>query len=231
MWPRGESLDRGAAELEQPTTFVAGFRYLEQESLVNPQRISYLGFSAGASEVFVAATDQRIARRVHTVIFLGGYYDLPAYLVSVATHQVKVGGREAAWNPSPAFIAELKTTLRYSHQGSLLKLFGAKTATAATQLLQRTDLHERDLLQRLSPSSHVHSFRSTIFILHDKGDPIVPWVESRKLAQAMPRKAVHAILWSNVFRLWYRAPKIGDACRWSTPSCTALSATSWYISK
>jgi acetyl esterase/lipase len=200
LWPRSSSLQSGSAMLEEPRTFVAAFRWLARQPAIDRHRVSYLGLSAGASEAFVAATDRRIARRVRALISIGAYYDLPAYLVSLATGRIRVGHREVVWNPARSLVAELTTILRRSHRTRVLQVFSARTEPDAIRRLARAGPRAERALRRLSPAVHVRAFHAPIFILHDRGDPVVPWVESLKLEHALPRKLVRDVYLSSVLQ-------------------------------
>src|SRR5438105_4334501 len=65
MWPRLRALDQGMSLPEKPETVVVSVRYLKGLHVVDPRRISIVGFSVGGSLAFVAATDPRIRAGVH----------------------------------------------------------------------------------------------------------------------------------------------------------------------
>jgi dipeptidyl aminopeptidase/acylaminoacyl peptidase len=227
LWPRSASLDGSSTSLEDPRTFVAAFRWLARERAVDRHRVSYLGLSAGASEAFVAATDRRISRRVRAVISVGAYYDLPAYLVSLATGRIRVGHREGTWRPARSFVAELTTILRRSHRTRVLNVLSARTEREAVRRLARVGPRAESALRRLSPAAHVRALRAPIFILHDRGDPVVPWVDSLKLAHALPPTLVRDTYWSSVLQhvvpgraAWQSLP--GEYWRLYSFMCDAL---------
>jgi hypothetical protein len=185
LWPRLQALDEGVPLAEEPETFVTSFQYLRESDLAAEDRISILGFSIGSSTGFVAAADPRIAADVRALVFFGGYYDVFDYVVSLATHTSAFHGQEIAWHPSDEAVGHLNEVLEARDARGIIEVFSASTPEEADDLLKSAPAHEIAELRRMSPSTWVSSFRATIFILHDKADPFVPYLESAKLDQAL----------------------------------------------
>ena len=62
-----------------------------------------------------------------------------------------------------------------------------RTPEEAEALLRAAPERELVRLRHVSPSEHIDTFKARIFILHDKGDDFVPYFESVKLNQDLPR--------------------------------------------
>jgi fermentation-respiration switch protein FrsA (DUF1100 family) len=199
LWPRLEPLDQGASSAEEPDTFVAGFRYLQEVGWVARERISLLGFSIGASTAAVAAADPSLADQVRALIFFGGYYDLSAYLLSLATGTIVLDDRTIAWQPADDAVGHARLVLEAKGGDHVLGVFDAASRDAAESVLRSAPAPELDELRRLSPFEHVASLAAPLFILHDRGDPFVPYVESIKLRQALPPGQVRAFLLTGLF--------------------------------
>ena len=207
LWPRLQALDRGMPLLESPETFVLGVRYLKDVDLVDRHRITIFGFSVGASLALVAATNQQIAQEVHALVFFGGYYDIFAYLTSLATQTSSIDGKTTAWHPDREAVELVHDLLRHEHAGAITRVFAARTQAEAAAILRAAPASELATLRQVSPSYHIKDFRAHIFILHDKGDHFVPYVESAKLNQALGSRVGKTYLISNLFE--HTQPKVG----------------------
>lgn len=158
---------------ENPKTLTAAFRYLEGLDYIDKERISFLGFSVGSSIAFVAASDPAIRNKVHGLVFFGGYYDAQTYYESLATKTQKVNGEEIAWEPQ-----EFPITLAQN----LRKKYSDTTFFAD-----------------VSPHMYNSSYKAKTFILHDKGDTYVPYSESIRLYEALPKEQVKAYHIASLF--------------------------------
>ena len=81
----------------------------------------------------------------------------------------------------------------------VLKIFDVKEATLSAQLLEKAPEDEVLGLNRYSPKEYVENFKAKIFILHDKSDTLVPYVESVKLNQALPKSQIGGYLLIDLF--------------------------------
>lgn len=194
VWPRLEILDKGVSLNEEPETFVAAFQYLENAQSVDRTRISFVGFSIGSSIAFVAAADSRIADRVHSLIFFGGYFDIFDYLEKLATKQ--------DWQPHEGAV---------SHVREILKTKKSETTAKYIQTGGNADIEETEAnqLKEISPREFVGDLKAPIFILHEKADNYVPYTESVKLHDALSQKQVKKFHLANLFE--HVQPKSGLA--------------------
>lgn len=174
LWPRREILDKGVASYERPETFIAGFDYLSTLEAVNKKRISFVGFSVGSSTAFVAAADSRIAEKVHGFVFFGGYYDLFDYLASLTSNTTMLNNKKITWQPENGAV---------SHAEEILK----------------EEQVDRVILKSLNPKERLSNFKARIFILHDRNDSYVPYVESIKLQQALPKDKIGSFVLVDLF--------------------------------
>lgn len=199
LWPRLEAIDAGAWQPEQPETFISGVRYLQGVEPVDSERISLLGFSVGASIALVAAGQAEAAEEIRSVIFFGGYYDVFTYLVSLATGTQVVAGQTREWQPSDDALRQMRAVLDESGASSIRRVFAADTREAAEEILHNTPAAEVERLQRLNPADHLSGLRATVFILHDRGDPYVPYGQSLRLRNALPAELRGEFLLSELF--------------------------------
>lgn len=172
MWPRSEAIDREEIRFEDPNVFIESFNYVKGRSDVNPNRISFVGFSVGSSLAMVAAQDQAINNNVHGFVFFGGYYNLVDYLKALATSKVTIDDQEVAWQPASDAL---------QHAEQVLQSEGITLETFKNEVPKNTERK----LGRLSPNTNISQFKSRPFILHDENDSYVPRVESQKLKDAI----------------------------------------------
>lgn len=199
MWPRLRMLDHGGDLPEQPATFIAAIASLKGLAVVAPRRISILGFSVGSSLGFIAATDPRVRVSVHGLVFFGGYYDVFDFLISLATHTSRFDGKTIAWRPDHEATSYVQTLLRAEGAWGILRIFRAHTRTEALALLHAAPARELATLRAVSPSDHLRAFGTRIFILHDRGDHFVPYLEAAKLNRALPPAVTRTYLISDLF--------------------------------
>ena len=212
LWPRSLPLEDAQPEIEAPETFVAAFQYLLQQRFVAPDRISLIGFSAGASVAFVAAAHPAIAEHVHALVFFAGYFDVFAYVRSLATRTSIFEGERIDWQPSDWAIHHVRSVLQSNHAAHLATLLEHATPVEIDLALQRLSAAERETLERLSPAHHLDGFRARIYILHDRADPFVPYLESRKLERALPARVPRTLLITDAFE--HTVPRGGRS--WTT---------------
>jgi len=190
------------------------------DAIVDPKRIGLLGFSAGASLAFLAATDPRIAADVHVLVWVGGFADASQLLRQIAARQFIDDGASVPWQPADLAVYAIrkqlvdglpdpddreKLTAMYladlgrGQPGAQDQLAGlSPDARALAALFDADDPATVDrqvaalpptVTQRidaLSPIRTVDRFQGRAFILVDRADPLVPYLQSRELARALP---------------------------------------------
>jgi predicted esterase len=218
LWPTSERLNKRERRLEEPRVFVESFKYLQNHALVKKERISYFGISVGASIALAAAQDEQINDEVHAFISFGGYYRLVDYLAAVATKKIIIDEQLIPWEPNKGTVKGIKEAaidfadenekevlrkallegeaLRAEEKLALsekanffLRIFELETPKRLEELLEKLDDESLRKIKRFSPDEKIEHFKARMFILHDKGDSAVPYVESRKLHQALKGKA------------------------------------------
>ena len=193
LWPRHEVLERGESLLEEPETFVRAFEFLEANGLVNPEKISFVGFSVGSSIATVAASDPRIAQRVNVLFFFGGYYDIFEYVISLATKSALANGELIKWNPTDDARKQAKEVLANTGGADVLKVLEHESRPEAKKALNEVGERTLAALREKSPAARLSGIRASVFILHDRQDPYVPYTEARALAEALPQARVKGV--------------------------------------
>lgn len=198
LWPRLQALDDGVSLPEEPQTFIAAVDYLRTVEVVDPSRISLFGFSTGASVGLVAASTPELTDKVRSVIFFGGYYDIGDYLLSLATATTSLDGQTNQWTPADEAVGQVREILANKRAAGVLGVFDANPDEAPA-LMASAPVAELAELQRFSPSLASNGFHGHLFILHDTGDPLVPYVESAKLYRALSPRVQTTYLVTSLF--------------------------------
>ena len=195
---------------------VAAFRYLSRREDVDPERLGFVGFSVGASLVTVAAADPRINREVRMVNFFGGYYDARDALRAIASRRFSYAGVSTAWEPAELAVTIFANVLaehiedpderervrralvdkvdlepaefdRLGPRARLVyELFTVGDARRVDQLVEQLPADLQEQLRAVSPSTYARELRARMYLMHDRGDSFVPYVESRRFAEQLP---------------------------------------------
>ncbi len=194
---------------------VAAFEYLSRQEYVDPKRLGMAGFSVGASFALVAAADQRIADEIAFVNAFGGYYDTPNLMVQIAAGRAIYEDAETPWNvniltrrvynnmvidslDNPTLwegaraIAggsdyQLPPGLPANAAAGLSLLAGVDSIAEARRLYDQLPADFRQRVDAISPSQYVDqwSSRTAMRVMHDRGDPLIPAGESRRLVNSL----------------------------------------------
>jgi pimeloyl-ACP methyl ester carboxylesterase len=194
---------------------VAAFEYLERQPYVKPDKIGYFGVSIGSSLALLAAADGRINEDVALVIAFGGYYDTFDLLASITTGVISYNGHEESWDPkwhtvkvmSKQVIERLddekdkeiltrifvdqepEPTDDRSHLSAegraAYDLLTNSDPTRVAELVDALPAAAREWLRSLSLAGRLGGLRAETFILHDRSDRYIPYVESRRLRDAL----------------------------------------------
>lgn len=200
LWPRLKTIDDNAWQFERPDTFVRAFQVLAARDDVDPERISLVGISLGASITLLAAADPAIADQVHAVVFLGGYFDLIDYILAIINEQAVHHGRIVAWRPGDDTRRQARELVQAEGVPLLLPYLEPEaTLPSREALLALLSPDALARLTRLNPAAHIERIRAPLFILHDRHDEYVPFTESEKLAAALPPGTPRSVLISDAF--------------------------------
>jgi acetyl esterase/lipase len=206
MLPVSENLSNRRVVPEEKEAVIAAYRRLVAEPYVDARRVGLAGVSVGGSMVALAAQDPRIAEEVRLVQLVGSPYDAADVLAAVASRQVWADGEWRPWEPSPIRVEDFQNLLPRdlppSERPLMAALYRGETvslppdlspsgAAVARLLANRDPRRSRDLvaalpketrayLAAISPSTHVDRLRAELFLLHDAGDAVIPFTESRR---------------------------------------------------
>jgi len=209
--PFSPDLDREFIAREEPEAYVAAFEYLQRQAFVDVDRIGFIGVSVGGSLALIAASDPRISADVDFLVSFGAYYDALDTLAAVTTHSIQYDGLQEPWNPRrhTEKVMAKQLIMRLEDRGDrdlLSRAFVDLEDVSSADLASLTpagrdaydflanreparvpDLIERlpgaflDDMRALSPSLRLDGIQAEVFILHDRSDRYIPYVESRRL--------------------------------------------------
>ena len=181
---------------------------------VRDGRAGLFGFSVGAALVEMAAADPRIRDRVVLVESFGGYTRLPDVMAAVTTETIQYGDIVASWHPDPLAVTVIRKNLiagvpsaadrealtralvtkeaplpapeMLSGPGRGVLAFLTNTDPARTgELLSALPRAQQEELEALSPLHVLGDVRTRVFLMHDRGDELIPYVESRRARDAL----------------------------------------------
>jgi dienelactone hydrolase len=214
MIPDLKHLLRDEMVPEEIEALVAAFRYLRGQEFVDEERVGYLGFSVGAGMALVAASDPLISDDVAFFGSFGGYYDLSDVIAAVTSETITDDGQREDWDPDDKTVRVLRRSLIHyvddaGDRDILTRIFLEDDESArqelgelsprsrvifdlldnrdpdrAQELLARLWPEDVAILRRLSPSASIDGLQAELFIVHDRQDKFIPYVESRRLAEA-----------------------------------------------
>jgi acetyl esterase/lipase len=214
MLPELEHLLADEMVPEESEEVVAAFQYLRAQPFVDPERTAIIGFSVGAGVGLVAASDVRIRDDVALFGSFGGYYDLYDVITAATTETITNDGHQTRWEPDDKTLRVLRRSLIYyvddpDDQDVLTRIFLEDDDSArqelsglapqsrtifnildnrdparAAELFAALSPEDQATLRRLSPSASLGGLRAELIVMHDRHDHYIPYVESRRLAEA-----------------------------------------------
>ncbi len=203
--------DRLAPEL--PRALVEGVQFAATQPYTRPDRVGLFGFSVGGSLAIVAAADPAIRDRLRSVDAFGSFDTLQDALLSIGTHTLDDRGSVRPWTPNAIASEHLTNVLlnglsdqteaaalrRYFVEGDAHALDGVALSAEGQAIVGLLTSHDRASGQRyvpalpaalqanlvaLSPLPRIAEVRARLFIMYDRGDPLLPFTGSRELCAA-----------------------------------------------
>jgi acetyl esterase/lipase len=182
---------------------------------VDPTRVGLAGFSAGGALSTIAAADSRIRDEVRLVYTFGAYYDARDVLGAISDGRIRADGVDEAWRPHPwsvhVFVEQVVYALPPGEERDYLAAALADPEAAGPPPIPLSRLGEmlyalavegqrvdgaallaalpadtRETFRRLSPATIVDDLRAPVYVMHDVGDTLIPYTESRRLVASLP---------------------------------------------
>ena len=193
---------------------IASYEWLSEQPYVDAERLGIFGASAGAGIALVSASDPRIRHDVDFFASLGTYYDLVDLVSAITTESIQYEGKSERWEPwlksTRVLYNSVISYLPDRHDREVLTRIFVDEDESARELVAGLSPRARDIydafqardadrilefwgevspqdvrtLRDVSPSSAVQALDTELFIMHDRSDPFIPYVESRRLRDA-----------------------------------------------
>jgi hypothetical protein len=203
------ALDQDRLTPAAPDLIVRAFRWTAAAPAVREGRVGLMGFSVGAALVEIAAADPRIRDRVVLVEGFGGYTRLADVVAAATTGTITYQGRHEPWQPDPLTVSVVRKNLiagvpsagdrealtRALVDGdghppapesltapgrAVLAVLTNTDPARVAELLAELPIAQREELEALSPAGVLAQIRAPVYLMHDRGDELIPYVESRR---------------------------------------------------
>lgn len=208
---QSSALDNDLITAEAPDLLVQAFKRVAARPDVEADRVGFVGFSVGAGLVSVAAADARIRDRVALVEAFGGYFSVEELVIAVTTGTIQEGEAVTPWTPDPlsrsvvtknlvaAIPDERQRTAVYGalegdpaaparlsgHARAVYDVLTNADRARAAELYGRLPASQRNALASVSPVTHIAEMRAPVYLMHDRGDRLIPYTESRRYDAAL----------------------------------------------
>ena len=193
---------------------VVSYQWLIAQPYVDQKRSGFFGASAGGGLALVAAADPRISDEVGFCASIGTYYDMVDLFSAITTESIQYGGEVMTWKPwlgtsrilhrsmihylSEEFDRELLTAVflrgenpsavdlaNLSSEGrGVYDVLQSGDPDSILNLWNQVSPGDVATLKEVSPSTVISELNTELFVLHDRADPYIPYVESRRLRDA-----------------------------------------------
>ena len=182
---RSDELDAAVVRPVEIGRLTAAFEALAAHPRVRDDRVGYVGLSAGGSLTIVAAAQPEVAGEVGFVVAIGPYYDASSLAASVLSESFRGPDGVEPWDPARISERAVDNTLLASlddpGRASFEALGDEATIEEAETFLAGLAPAALANLEGVSPSDHIDGLRAPLYLLHDRADRFVPWVESEAL--------------------------------------------------
>ena len=182
---QSEELDAAVVRPVEIGRLTAAFEALAAHPRVRDDRVGYVGLSAGGSLTIVAAAQPEVAGKVGFIVAIGPYYDASSLAASVLSESFRGPDGVEAWDPARISERAVDNTLLAAlddpGRAAFEALGDGVTIEEAEAFLESLAPAALANLEGVSPSDHIGGLQAPLYLLHDRADRFVPWVESEAL--------------------------------------------------
>ena len=220
MVPISSGLAAGRIQAHEVDALVGEVELLRARSDVDATRIGIIGLSVGGSVAIQAAADPRLDGKLAFVNAFGSYFDTRDFARAISTRSLMYAGIDEAWEPDPLVLQvmarQMVDTLPDPHDRDVLdRLYIQSDPSARAEVSKMTPAGRAALglldglppaeteaalaqlppetlarLDAISPSHVIDRVKTRLFLMHDHGDHVVPYIETRRMAAAAPPSIV-----------------------------------------
>ncbi len=206
--PMSEPMIDYRLSAEEHDIAVSAFTSLQQQSNVNPERVGMFGISVGGAVVVNAAQQPEIQDSVRMVHSLGGFFDASQVLAQMSLRAYQVDGEWHEWEPSATTFRATRNSLvpllPSEDRSALWELFGKdeteipsdltpeghalasvltnRDPSRVDKLLGELPPVQKEFLDAISPAGDIDQLTTSVLLLHDRNDHVLPYSESVSLA-------------------------------------------------
>ena len=184
--------ERAQVDAAEVANVVAAFEHLRRQEFVDPHRVGLAGFSVGASFALVAAADPRIADDIAFVNAFGGYYDTADLMVQIAAGRAIDDGGSIPWEVDRLTRQVFDNMLTPESDAPAARALLEGTGSIAEARGRYAELPAdfRAEVDAIAPSQHVARWspNTVMRVMHDRGDPLIPVGESRRMVRALQQQ-------------------------------------------
>lgn len=191
--PHSPTITHRQFATEDIARIVDTFTIVAAHDTTASDRVGISGFSiAGSYAIVVAAQLDAQPAFVHA---FGPYHDAVTLLVDIFSHTAVHDETERTWQPDP-YVTSIAL--------EMLGLFAEDTDVAshidvdalqeslplsrdeATRIVDTLEEEQRTLLDEVSPAQVLDQLRTTLILMHDKNDSLIPVEASRHIKENLP---------------------------------------------
>jgi acetyl esterase/lipase len=202
LLPQSDALDAGRVVPAEVDRLVAAVEAVRSRDDIAPQRVGFVGLSAGGSLAIVAASQPEVAGSVWFVLAIGPYYDAETLVTAVASQTMHTPEGIEPWEPRKitrdivreTLLSTLEPEAREALEAGrapptpqaevVAELLEGASRERAEALLGTLEGEPEAALRGISPRYAVDGLRAPLYLIHDRADEFVPWTESERLADA-----------------------------------------------
>lgn len=170
----------------------ASVNTMDSRADVDRARVGLIGLSASGALSIVAAGQPDLRDQIEFVNSFGSYDDASALLVDVASHSFQLDHGVVPWQPESRTVEVVANALIDAgvSDNNRMELIAGTSRDRALEIVAGFSNETRERLARVSPSSVIANTRAHIYLMHDRDDSFIPFMESRVLAASAPAGVV-----------------------------------------
>ena len=161
---------------------------IDRRADVDNARVGLIGLSASGALSIVAAGQPDLREKIEFVNSFGSYEDASTLLVDVASRSFELDHEVVPWQPESRTVDVVANALIDAgvSDNNRVELIEGTSRARALEIVAGFSNETRERLARVSPSSVIANTHAHIYLMHDRDDTFIPFVESRALEAAAP---------------------------------------------
>ena len=208
-----QEIAEGNLNFDDVQKLVGVFKHMQSMEYVDKDRIGFAGFCVGGSYVLMAASQPEINDDVAFVNVFASYFNAESLVRSIATTSFWNGEEYIKWTPDELTMKTHQEMLLESitledkiivqnmmstngfvfeseddYTQTVYKLLTGVTNEEYDSLYDSLPLSMKEKYEEISPSTYITNLRSPVYIMHDKKDDMIPYIQSKDLYETLLNK-------------------------------------------